>query len=93
LAWSAIDAEPYCEEPVHHDRKRVHKLANIIAGVPVALAVGTAIFTMQHQTAAPSSAPSTPYVLDAGSVPVLVQGVGVRSACRLPGIARRANFA
>ena len=39
--------------PVHHDWKRVHKLANIIAGVPVApLAVGTAIFTMQHQTAA-----------------------------------------
>jgi len=62
LAWSAIDAEPYCEEPVHHDRKRVHKLVNIIAGVPVALAVGMAIFTMQHQTAAPSSAPSTPTV-------------------------------
>jgi hypothetical protein len=63
LAWSAIDAEPYCEEPVHHDRKRVHKLVNIIAGVPVALTVGTAIFTMQHQTAAPSSAPSTPTVI------------------------------
>ena len=46
MAWSAIDAEPYCEEPVHHDWKRVHKLANIIAGVPVALAVGTAIFTV-----------------------------------------------
>jgi hypothetical protein len=37
-AWSAVDAEPYREEPVHHDWKRVYKLANIIADVPVELA-------------------------------------------------------
>jgi hypothetical protein len=44
LAWSAIECEP--EAPIQHDWKRGHKLANIIAGVPVALAVGTAIFTV-----------------------------------------------